>query len=72
MLKQINNNLRNLEIRKQTRLKKLAELQAEISDIDKEIKDYTALKKQYESLEKKLINKKNSKNPKKQEVQNNE
>lgn len=72
MLKQINNNLRNLEIRKQTRLKKLAELQAEISDIDKEIKDYTALKKQYESLEKKLINKKNSKNPKKPEVQHNE
>lgn len=72
MLKQINNNLRNLEIRKQTRLKKLAELQAEINDIDKEIKDYTALKKQYENLEKKLISKKKTKTPKKQEVQNNE
>lgn len=72
MLKQINNNLRNLEIRKQTRLKKLAELQAEINDIDKEIKDYTALKKQYENLEKKLISKKKPKTPKKQEVQNNE
>lgn len=72
MLKQINSNLRSLEQKKQLRLKKQAELQAELNDIDREIKYYTTLKKQYENLEKKLINKKNSKNPKSSEVQNNE
>lgn len=72
MLKQINSNLRSLEQKKQLRQKKQAELQAELNDIDKEIKYYTTLKKQYENLEKKLINKKNSKNQKPSEVQNNE
>ncbi len=72
MLKQINYNLRNLELKKQSKLKKQAELQAEINDIDKEIKDFTALKKQYENLEKKLIDKKKTKNTKNPEVQNNE
>lgn len=72
MLKQINSNLRSLEQKKQLRQKKQAELQAELNDIDKEIKYYTSLKKQYENLEKKLINKKNSKNQKASEVQNNE
>lgn len=72
MLKQINSNLRSLEQKKKLRLKKQAELQAELNDIDREIKDFTALKKQYENLEKKLINKKKVKNPKPQEVQHNE
>ena len=72
MLKQINSNLRSLEQKKQLRQKKQAELQAEKNDIEREIKYYTTLKKQYENLEKKLINKKNSKNQKTSEVQTNE
>ncbi len=72
MLKQINSNLRSLEQKKQLRQKKQAELQAELNDIEREIKYYTTLKKQYENLEKKLINKKNSKNQKTSEVQTNE
>ena len=57
---------------KQLRQKKQADLQAELNDIEREIKYYTTLKKQYENLEKKLINKKNSKNQKTSEVQTNE
>ena len=72
MLKQINSNLRSLEQKKQLRQKKQAELQAELNDIEREIKYYTTLKKQYENLEKKLINKKNSKSQKTSEVQTNE
>lgn len=72
MLKRINSNLRSLEQKKQLRQKKQAELQAELNDIEREIKYYTTLKKQYENLEKKLINKKNSKNQKTSEVQTNE
>lgn len=72
MLKQINSNLRSLEQKKQLRQKKQADLQAELNDIEREIKYYTTLKKQYENLEKKLINKKNSKNQKTSEVQTNE
>lgn len=72
MLKQINSNLRSLEQKKQLRQKKQAELQAELNDIEREIKYYTTLKKQYENLEKKLINRKNSKNQKTSEVQTNE
>lgn len=72
MLKKINSNLRSLEQKKQLRQKKQADLQAELNDIEREIKYYTTLKKQYENLEKKLINKKNSKNQKTSEVQTNE
>ena len=72
MLKRINSNLRSLEQKKQLRQKKQADLQAELNDIEREIKYYTTLKKQYENLEKKLINKKNSKNQKTSEVQTNE